>query len=283
MRIRPRGLSGVVCIPTLDVALGPLRCNAYRFFGAAGFVAATGTGLLLTSAQHLPLRPALLLALTAALVFLLLVAATKVVAGTEYIVYFHHEVAILASGATLLWALGVPALPYLDITAIGVLVFLGFGRAGCLMVGCCHGRTAPFGVRYGTRHVAAGFPGQLAGVTLAPVQSLESVTAFAVAGFGVHLALWGAPGSALEWCLLAYGAARFFLLEPLRGDRRPSLLGLSHAQWVAAARAAATLVAMGTGMLAVEARSLALAAAPCLALAARVGGLRLVGRKPRPL
>jgi hypothetical protein len=163
---------------------------------------------LLTSAQHLPLRPALLLALTAALVFLLLVAATKVVAGTEYIVYFHHEVAILASGATLLWALGVPALPYLDITAIAVLVFLGFGRAGCLIVGCCHGRPTPFGVCYGTRHVAAGFPGQLAGVTLAPVQSLESITAFALAGFGAHLALMGAPGSALEWCLLAYGAAR---------------------------------------------------------------------------
>ena len=264
--------------PPVDLRFGSRRLNAYQLFGAIGFVAAAAVGLLLTAARGLPLAPAMLFVAVGACVFLLLVAATKLVTGTEYIVYFHHEIAILAAGAALLRGLGVPALPYLDLAMIGILVFLGFGRIGCLMVGCCHGRPAAAGVCYGPRHVEAGFPEELAGVRLVPVQALESATALLVAGWGTALALTAAPGSALAWCVVAYGASRFFMLEPLRGDRRPSAFGLSHAQWLAAVRAAVVLVAVGAGLLPFGAATFALAAATCLGAVLLVSRRRPAGR-----
>jgi len=39
-----------------------------------------------------------------------------------------------------LWKFKLPKRLYLDILAIGLMVGLGFGRLGCLMNGCCHGK-----------------------------------------------------------------------------------------------------------------------------------------------
>jgi prolipoprotein diacylglyceryl transferase len=84
----------------------------------------------------------------------------------------------------------------------------------------------------------------LVGVPLLPVQAIESSALFALAAGGSFLVIAGpAPGSALVLYLAGYGAVRF-LLERWRGDRRPSLSGLSEAQWTGLS-ALAAVVALG--------------------------------------
>ena len=43
-------------------------------------------------------------------------------------------------------ALELPVLPYLDLTCLGLGIFLVCGRQGCLMVGCCHGKPCGWGI-----------------------------------------------------------------------------------------------------------------------------------------
>src|SRR5262249_38293875 len=133
----------------------------------------------------------------------------------------------------LLRILGQPALPYLDITILGVGAFLVFGRIGCFMVGCCHGRPYRWGVRYRDKHASAGFPRYLVGVPLFPIQLVESAIVLGVVCVGIAIALQRAtPGEALAWYVAAYGVARFSL-EFLRGDaERPYYLGFSQPQWI---------------------------------------------------
>jgi prolipoprotein diacylglyceryl transferase len=230
--------------PRLVISVFGREIIGYQAMGITGYLAGGTTGVSLAAATRRPMLPIVVVTFVAAAVFLAVVMATKLLTHNEYIVYFHHEIAILTASVVILFLFDAPLLPYMDFTLIGVLVFLGFGRIGCLMVGCCYGRPSGHGIAYGHRHVEAGFPGHLEGVTLIPVQAFESLVSFATATEGVHLVLTGAAGLALAWCVAAYGAARFFLLEPFRGDARPVAMNLSHAQWIAAARAAALLVAM---------------------------------------
>src|SRR5207253_2733687 len=110
--------------------------------------------------------------------------------------------------------------------------FLAFGRVGCTMVGCCHGRPGRIGLCYREEHADEGFPRYLVGVRLVPVQALESLGVAAIVGVGVALVVAGSTsGTALAWYAAAYAVLRFFL-EFLRGDagRRYSW-GFSEAQW----------------------------------------------------
>jgi hypothetical protein len=106
------------------------------------------------------------------------------------------------------------------------------------MVGCCHGRPATVGIRYGAAHVHAGFPAHRQGVRLLPVQALEAVWTLAAVGIAIP-ATSGAPGAGLAAYLVTYAAGRFGL-EYLRGDgTRPYLLAVSEAQWTSLALLAA--------------------------------------------
>lgn len=88
------------------------------------------------------------LVMAASFTFLALAMAAKIVPGKETLVYYQHEIAVMIT-ATFLWRmLRQPVLCYLDVTILGVGLFLAFGRVGCLMVGCCHGRPSPWGVCY---------------------------------------------------------------------------------------------------------------------------------------
>ena len=68
--------------------------------------------------------------------------------GEERIIYYRHEIAVMVVAALLLWLLRQPLLPYLDVTILGIGMFLTCGRMGCFMVGCCHGRPHDWGVCY---------------------------------------------------------------------------------------------------------------------------------------
>jgi hypothetical protein len=126
-----------------------------------------------------------------------------------------------------------PLLPYLDITLLGIGTFLFYGRIGCLMVGCCHGKPHNWGVCYTEEHREEGFTPYLVGVRLFPVQLLESLFVLFVVIVGTAMVLGTSyrPGEVLAWYVIVYGAARFFF-EFLRGDPdRPYFAGFSEAQW----------------------------------------------------
>lgn len=165
-------------------------------------------------------------------IFLALAITTTIVVGYEVLVYYHHEIAIICGIALFLRLLHQPELRYLDITALGIGVFLACGRIGCLFAGCCHGRPFRFGIRYGARRAAAGFAAHYVGIPLFPVQAAESFLAFCIVAAGTEMIFRGsAPGSTFAFYVVLYGCMRFYL-EFSRGDPdRPYLYGFSEAQW----------------------------------------------------
>lgn len=208
------------------------RCSAYFICGLTGLVLAVVLGALLTLHLSLSRWVLAVVVLTAVATFLALAMITKIVVGEERLIYYHHEVAILAMVTLVLWALGQSVLAYLDVTILGVGTFLAFGRLGCFMVGCCHGLPYRWGVRYRPEHAAAGFTPYFVGVRLFPIQLVEAVWVFGTVAVGVGMILAGAaPGEALAWYVIVYDVGRFGF-EFLRGDpSRPYRGGFSEGQW----------------------------------------------------
>lgn len=211
--------------------------SSFHVCGVSGLTVAVALGAgLVTWRADLSLSVLAAVVVASCATFLVLTFATKVVVGVEKLIYYHHEIAILLVAGLLLRLLGQPVVPYLDVTVLGVGMFLAWGRIGCLMVGCCHGRPHRWGVCYGSEHVAEGFAPHLAGVRLFPIQLVESALVLVTVGWGTLL-VWqgGQPGEALIFYVMGYGAARF-ALEFARGDAdRPYLAGFSEAQWTSLA------------------------------------------------
>lgn len=228
------------------VTLGGYRLPAWRLAAVAGSLA----GILLAAvlAAAVGRSPALAagVALAGALGGLALALARSAWYGSRGYTSYHHQLAALVSGSLFLWLLGQPLLPYLGLAVPGLALAVAVGRLGCLLAGCCHGRPLGaaatgqgWGICYGDRHVAAGFPRYLAGVRLFPLQALEVLWALGIALAGSALALRCAPpagcpaagGAVLAWYLVSYALGRFGF-EFLRGDAaRPYWRGLSEAQW----------------------------------------------------
>ena len=153
--------------------------------------------------------------------FTVLSATFRDADGLERLVYYHHQAAVLATTTATLIIAGVSIPAYLDAVAIGLGVFLACGRIGCLMVGCCHGRPARVGIRYGAAHVHEGFPAHREGVRLVPVQALES--AWTLASVAVAIAAsWRGQGAGAAAYVVTYAAGRF-VLEYLRDEPRAAL------------------------------------------------------------
>src|SRR5712692_6791297 len=129
--------------------------RAFSAFQVCGY-----TGLLLGFVQsmilirRLGLSQLVLLGITVVVIltFYALVMATKILTGEEQIIYYHHEIAVMAMIALFLRLTHQPVLHYLDVAILGIGLSLACGRVGCLMVGCCHGRPDSRGVRYGLDH-----------------------------------------------------------------------------------------------------------------------------------
>jgi hypothetical protein len=173
------------------------------------------------------------LLLSATLTFFGLIMTTKIITGKERITYYHHEIAVMVVTALVLWLSRQPILPYLDITILGVGLFVAVGRVGCLLVGCCHGRPHRWGVCYRKEHADAGFTPYFVGVRLSPIQAVESLWVFCIVLVGSLFVLSGyPPGTALTWYFVAYSVGRFYF-EFMRGDpERPYYWGFSQAQWI---------------------------------------------------
>jgi hypothetical protein len=220
-------------IPSPKPRLFGKRRSAFQVCGSVGMLFASALAMVL--AVNLSLSPWVIVEIisVAIAVFLALVLATKIFTGEERIVYYHHEIGIMMATALFLVATGQPLLRYLDVSALGIGMFLACGRIGCLLVGCCHGRPYRWGVRYRAEHAAAGFPFYLVGVRLLPVQAFESLwVLFVVAGGAAMVWRGNPPGSALAWYVIAYDLGRF-CFELVRGDaERPYWHGFSQPQWI---------------------------------------------------
>jgi prolipoprotein diacylglyceryltransferase len=219
-----------------EVTFGGRTWSAFQVCGCTGLELAVllAMGLLV----YRGLSPWVMGAIIGAAIatFYAVVYATKIITGEERLTYYHHEIAVAATGALIAWALGQPVAAYLDATVLGVGAFLACGRVGCLMVGCCHGRPHRWGVRYRREHAAAGFPAHYVGVRLFPIQVVESLWVAGAVIVGAAMVLRGAPyGAAMAWYVVVYDIGRFGF-EFVRGDsERAFPADFSEGQWTALA------------------------------------------------
>jgi hypothetical protein len=200
---------------------------AYLVLGVCGiafsFVVLAGLGLF----SGLPLAIALVLTVSSLSLFVGAGLVRKAFVGTDRHVLFQDVLIVLGGGAAVTWALGQPVRSALDVHVLSLGCFLVFGRLGCLVSGCCHGRPCLIGIRYPREDA-------LSGVRLFPVQLAEALWLLLATLAGSFFVLGrAAPGTAVAFWLVAYSAGRF-VLEFARGDLERARLGpLSEAQWTA--------------------------------------------------
>ena len=262
-----------------EIELSGRSWPAFQVCGIVGLLLALALAATLVYRLDLSFAIMAAIVLCALATFYVLCLAAKLITGEERMIYYHHQIAVLLVVHYLLRGLGQPTLSYLDVTALGIGMFLACGRVGCLMVGCCHGRPHGWGVCYSDEHVAAGFASYLAGVRLFPIQAVESLWAFLIVTFGVLILLSDqAPGEALAWYVLSYCVGRFSF-ELLRGDReRPGMLGFSEAQWTSVVLLSILVWAELSGILVFHPWHLAVAVWMAIALAAIFLNRRYRGR-----
>jgi hypothetical protein len=208
------------------------RWSSYQVFGVVGYL----MGLTLTSAlaKHLGFgwsaHMVLALAPPLALLTGLLLGAVGI--GRPEIVFYEKAAQALGATALALAATGQPVARGLDLAMLGIGTFLTFGRLGCFLVGCCHGRRARWGVRYGWQHANRSLPKRWVGMTLFPIQLVDAAASALGVAAGTAL-VWSArpPGSGLVAYVCVYAICRF-AIEVFRGDAcRRTYAGLSEAQW----------------------------------------------------
>jgi len=228
--------------------LGPDR--AFRVCGVAGFLAGAVLSLGLAWHRSLSLGIAAAVIVAALAASLGVAVATKVLVGEERWTFYHHLLTVLAAGAAVPWLLGRPVLPHLEVLVLGFAALHVPGKLGCFLAGCCHGRPCRIGVVYGEDHARAGFPPQLAGARLFPVQLAEGAWLLLLVVGGVALIVRSAPpGEALALFLLGYPIGRF-CFELARGvEPRRRLLGLFEAQWISLLVVAGVAAAGLAGLL----------------------------------
>ena len=244
----------VIAVPEkVSQEVAAKRLNAFQVCGFAGVALGSGLAFGLAAYLGLSYRVVSAVVLTAVVTFLSLTALVQVWIGQQRLTYYRYFVVTLAMVAALLLLLGQPLLPYLDLTVLGIGLFVACGRIGCFLIGCCHGRPHKWGVRYRKENAARDFPEELSGVRLFPVQAVESIWVLGVVIVGTAEVLGGrAAGTALSTYLVAYAWGRF-CFEFLRGDmRRQYLFGVSEAQWTSVLLALAVGVAEFYGKLPVS-------------------------------
>jgi prolipoprotein diacylglyceryltransferase len=147
--------------------------------------------------------------------------------GRARYVLLEHALVAAASTVAITVATDRSPAQVLDPWVVSFALALGFGRIGCLLSGCCHGKPAMTGVRYRWR------PPWLLGpvwheIRVYPLQAVEAAGLVALAAVGTRLLAH--PGLAAAAVPAAYAAMRFEL-ELWRGDDRRYIGRLSHNQW----------------------------------------------------
>ncbi len=173
--------------------------------------------------------------------------------------------AVIACGvyswAYIRFVLKTPAWPLLDAVAFTYPLALAFGRVGCLMNGCCYGRTTDAAMGPLTLEVGALDPLTVGGAHYAlvpattPIWNLPIILAtFALIAVAITEVVyrrrerWGLPaGSVIVVALVADNTSRFFA-EFLRQEEATTVLSLNPWQtvvlvfWLVSVSALLTLV-----------------------------------------
>lgn len=125
----------------------------------------------------------------------------------------------------------IPFLPLLDFVCWMAPLGHAFGRLGCFLAGCCHGKPTDWAWGVTFTDPRAMVPARWLGAPLHPTQLVEAAADLAIAA-----ALWPVlkrghrPGGVVTGLyFLAYGFLRF-AVEPLRGDTLPGLGALTVGQ-----------------------------------------------------
>lgn len=227
-------------MPTIITDFFPKRIHPYLGCGVAGIVFGLITAAAAALWVGLPLLTLATCATASLASFVVLGTVRLRVMGREQHVLLQDLLAAFASTTVVAFATHVSVAKSLDVMTVGLGVFLGFGRLGCWASGCCHGRPARVGTRYGARSRVEQL---LFGIRLFPVQLVETIWIFvATAGALLWLGMQ-APGlMAWTWFLLSYCCLRF-VLEFLRGDKDRRFFGpLSEAQWTTLALLVVVLI-----------------------------------------
>jgi hypothetical protein len=251
------------------MTIGPRRWNSYFVCGCAGYLVGLAIAMWLADQAGLGVGARLAIALVPLAAFLTAAALSTAIAGYQRIVFYEKAVVAIGLGVVGAHAAGAPWLVALDAATLGVGGFLACGRLGCLRVACCHGRPARWGIRYGADHVDAGLDPRFSGIPLLPVQLADAIAAAVLTVTGCVIARHAVPGAAAAVWTAGYGLARF-ALESVRGDDRPHALGVSEAQYFAAATTWVALALWPAPPIAAAAIALT-AAIVALAIARRAG------------
>ncbi|MEQ8303978.1 MAG: prolipoprotein diacylglyceryl transferase [Cyclobacteriaceae bacterium] len=156
----------------------------------------------------------------------------KLFAGNGFVFFG----SLLFSIPTMLWFFkkhGIPTLPMLDIMAIVTCIVHGFGRIGCFMAGCCHGKPTDsvFNVVF-TSPLCQAEP---LNTPLHPTQLYEAAFIFSLMTFLLMKKKRKQfDGQLFLLYLIIYSTGRS-LLEILRGDEARGFLidaYLSHSQFI---------------------------------------------------
>lgn len=209
-----------------------VRASPFKRWAYLGLVLGIAVTIALTFYLRLSLGVSVAVIGAAILLFLIRRLISVWTCRGHQLVFYHYFIAVVAIAALIARLSGRPVLPHVDVIVIGFAVFIAVGRIGCLLVGCCHGRPARFGVCYHARDVTAAFDEGFLGVRLFPIQALESLWLLFVAVAGALLVRTEyRPGTVLVWFIILYCPARFFF-EFLRWRPKSAFfLLLSEAQW----------------------------------------------------
>ncbi|WP_428074047.1 prolipoprotein diacylglyceryl transferase [Candidatus Avelusimicrobium luingense] len=146
-------------------------------------------------------------------------------------VFYGGLIVAVAAVITYMKKKKLPLLATSDFIITALPLGHAFGRVGCFLAGCCHGKptTMPWGVTFTDPHAMVA--PDLLGVPVHPVQLYEAVGNLLI--FFILHKLYNHPhknGTVLLAYIFCYGTLRF-ALEFFRGDFRGAyLFGLSPAQ-----------------------------------------------------
>ena len=223
-----------------EITIAGRKFNHYHFWVNTGVVVGTVVLFALTwsAAVSLPVMTGIVIMVSLLSLFLF---KSTAIFGKSYPFLnwarrgvYHFQILALIFTVTFLVLLKEPVLKYLDILVIAMLIYQAFGRIGCFMAGCCHGRPHSWGVCYGQKHAATRYIYFNQQVRLYPVQAIESAWLFLLTFVTISNLYSAQPdGQNVALYVIGYGLGRFFF-EFMRGDlEKKYYLGFSEPQWTA--------------------------------------------------
>ena len=229
--------------------LGRRRLSAFQLCSCIGLAIGVTINITLGARLHLSIKLSIGVALLGLLAIPIIAMIVKIVTGEEQLCFYHHVIGVLAASAILLWSLGQPLLPFLDVLILSAGAARAVGYFGCLRAGCCHGRPSRWGVIYCDQY-AHILPSALLGVRLFPVQIVEAFWTAGIVAIGCALIVWQyEPGVGLAWFIITYCPARF-IFECLRWPPNYHFKsGLSQHQWISVALVSSVVALEINGVL----------------------------------